>query len=234
MRLRLGGIDACGDLAFGAAAFAAAVLLGWLALTLVELAISDLNKAIMAALLFIVALHLSWRAVWRRLWHTAANAFAPSVYKPMSSPRVIDGDTIDDVMVGVRYRLANIDAPELDSGARCAMERRAGEEAKAAMEGLIYNAKSVTVRPTWRTDCYGRKVAFVYADGIDVGELLIGARLAVRWRGARRRWCGERGGFAQLAALDGRAFACSSCTLRRPLPITPRRSGPATRLRRSP
>lgn len=227
----LGRPDPRGELAFGAAAFAAVFALGGLVVLVAEIAAKapELGFATTSALAGVA--YLGWRTIGRRIWHLAANAFAPYRYAPIARPYVIDGDTIDDLASGVRYRFANIDAPETGDGARCATERWAGEDAKAAVEALIYNAASVTVRPTWRTDCYGRKVAFVYADGVDIGELLIGARLAVRWRGARLRWCGARGGFAKLAALDGNAFACRACMGERRIKL--RRSAQASRLRRS-
>jgi endonuclease YncB( thermonuclease family) len=130
--------------------------------------------------------------------------------------RVIDGDTIQDLGTGVRYRLANIDAPETGAQARCAIERIAGECAGRVAHNMVRSAKRVEVRRTFRHDRFGRRVAFVLVDGADLGELLMARGLARPWRGRRVRWCGARGGFAQMAKNVQGAPSCRSCGAKRP------------------
>lgn len=107
--------------------------------------------------------------------------------------RVIDGDTIEDLSTGVRYRLANIDTPETGERARCAAERAAGDEAKEAARAIVAEAATVDFRPVGRTDSYGRTVAHVRVDGRDLGEILMERNLARRWVGRRAPWCDAAG-----------------------------------------
>lgn len=148
---------------------------------------------------------------WRRLYHLAANYIAVGDPKPVSTPYVIDGDTIDDRATGVRYRLANIDAPETHDNARCASEHLIGMLAKQEAISLVRSARSVTVRATWRWDRFGRRVAFVLVDGEDLGHLLMRRGLAWPWRGRKARWCGFRGALAVLLQRRGDQLACARC-----------------------
>lgn len=147
----------------------------------------------------------------RFLWHMLANVTAFETPRPLAKPWVIDGDTIDDRATGIRYRLANIDAPETGDNAKCFHERSRGEEASRAAIQIVRSAQRVEVRRTWRTDVYGRRVAFVLVDGADLGETLMRQGLARPWRGRRERWCGGRGGLAKIAASGARAHSCGTC-----------------------
>jgi endonuclease YncB( thermonuclease family) len=131
--------------------------------------------------------------------------------RPVLHPWIIDGDTLDDRAEGVRYRLANIDAPELEG--KCFRERARAHAAKDAATSLVRRAKQVSVRRTFRWDMYGRRAAFVLVDGQGLGELLVQRGLAVPWRGRRKRWCGPNGGLALIAASGGPSFACTTCRL---------------------
>lgn len=131
--------------------------------------------------------------------------------KPLVRAFVIDGDTVDDRATGVRYRLANIDAPETGENARCASERAKGEQARALAIALVRNASNVSVRRTWRKDRYGRRIAYVLIDGRDLGEILLAEGLASPWRGWRARWCGPSGPLSKMAASRGEPFACRGC-----------------------
>lgn len=103
----------------------------------------------------------------------------------------IDGDTIE--AGGQRYRVANIDTPEVGDGARCAAERRHGQRATQRARALLDGAARVETRPIGRTDRYGRQVAYILIDGRDLGEALIAEGLARPWRGRREPWCdGQR------------------------------------------
>ncbi len=46
------------------------------------------------------------------------------VMAPRPNIRIIDGDTLEDRSSGVRYRIENIDTPEMGTRAQCAAERR--------------------------------------------------------------------------------------------------------------
>lgn len=103
--------------------------------------------------------------------------------------RVVDGDTID---VGpTRYRLADVDAPELNG--RCLAERRLARLARSEARRLIDTAHVVTIEPTGevnpaRGPYRERQVARVAVDGRDLGQALIEAELAQPWR-RRQSWC---------------------------------------------
>ncbi|GIK50343.1 MAG: hypothetical protein BroJett013_30400 [Alphaproteobacteria bacterium] len=102
---------------------------------------------------------------------------------------VIDGDTVD---VGeVRYRVAGLDAPEIQN-ARCLAERRLGQVAKARAEQLLAGAATIELEETGRvqpaTERYReRREARLLIDGADLAALLIGEGLAQA--PGRRRWC---------------------------------------------
>lgn len=147
----------------------------------------------------------------RRAWHWLANATALEDPRPITNFWVLDGDTIEDRATDTRYRLANIDAPETGENARCSTERARGEMAKWTAVKLMRGAARVTVRPTFRFDRYGRRVAFVLVDGRDLGEELLKRGLARPWRGRRETWCGKRGGLAQIARAGVAPFACGHC-----------------------
>lgn len=145
----------------------------------------------------------------RYIWHMAANAFVFEKARTLSKVWVIDGDTIDGD--GVRYRLANVDAPETGENAKCFRENKRGEEATQTAIQLVRKAANVSVRRTWRTDIYGRRIAFVLIDGVDLGKTLVRLGLARPWCGKRERWCGPNGGLAKIARSGARPHACTSC-----------------------
>lgn len=146
---------------------------------------------------------------WRRLWHAFANRFFVGAPMRVVDPWVIDGDTIDDRASEIRYRLANIDAPETD--AKCYREATRGQLAKWALVRMVRTANTVVVRPTFRKDRYGRRVAFLLIDGRDAGCALVERGLAVPWTGSRRRWCGPNGGLANIAKAGAMAHSCKAC-----------------------
>lgn len=106
---------------------------------------------------------------------------------------VTDGDT---VRVGdERIRLRGIDTPEIRSP-RCREERRRGLEAKRALEEMLAGTE-VQIERLGR-DRYGRTLAILRVDGVDIGSKLIARGLALPWHpGARDRamrvaaWCGR-------------------------------------------
>ena len=88
--------------------------------------------------------------------------------------KVIDGDTIDcDVDLGffltmnsIRFRLLGINAPEMYG-----MTKVAGWEAKEFLRERI-DGKQVTIR-TEKDDSFGRWLAYVYLDDVNINDLMI-------------------------------------------------------------
>jgi endonuclease YncB( thermonuclease family) len=95
----------------------------------------------------------------------------------LSQPQAIDGDTLRDAQ-GERYRVENIDAPERGSRSECREERLLAEAASAYLTAWIAQA-----------DRYGRVVARIEIDGVDLGERLIARGLAQPWRGRKADFC---------------------------------------------
>jgi micrococcal nuclease len=172
---------------------------------------TEIVESILWGVLVAALLSLAFDRVGRRLWHDLANAFPEKTLRPILTSRVIDGDTIEDVVAGVTFRFANIDAPETGDGARCPNEARRGELARLAVVAMVKRAKKIEVRQTWRWDQYGRRVAFVYVDSADIGEALIAKGFARPWRGKREKWCGPRGGLAQIGKTRAMPISCKSC-----------------------
>jgi len=99
---------------------------------------------------------------------------------------VVDGDTF--WFQRQKIRVADVDAPEL-SPPRCEAERRSGIAAKQMLLALL-NAGPFTLAPADRdADRYGRKLRIVLRNGQSIGGMLIAAKLARPWTGARRGWC---------------------------------------------
>lgn len=195
------------DAAFFAAAFAALFIIGY-----VRAAWADVADALDFQIILAVVLGAAFVAAgayWRLAWHLFANRFLVGAPVLVAAPWVIDGDTIDDRQSGVRYRLANIDAPEIAAG--CYKEAERAQLAKWVLVRLVRAANRVSVRRTFRTDRFGRRVAFLLVDGEDAGRIMIERGLAVPWRGWRRRWCGPHGGLAKIAKAGAMAHRCKTC-----------------------
>jgi micrococcal nuclease len=105
----------------------------------------------------------------------------------LADPVVIDGDTVRDG--DERYRVANLDAPEVGGHARCPAEEAAGEAARAEAAGMVAEARRVEAHPTGRRDRYGRVVAYIEIDGVDLGARLIERGLARPWYGRSSDYC---------------------------------------------
>lgn len=98
---------------------------------------------------------------------------------------VIDGDTFG--IGSRRIRIANIDAPETHPP-RCLDEARLGLAATDKLKALLSRG-TVTMSGVGH-DRYGRELAWVQVNGQDVGEAMIGARLARSYGGGKRQgWC---------------------------------------------
>ncbi|MGN7773215.1 thermonuclease family protein [Phyllobacterium sp. 22552] len=105
---------------------------------------------------------------------------------------VIDGDTIR--LNGETIRIANIDAPETRQ-AKCDAEYKQGLEAKFVLSALLKAGDFTVQRGDPKSgrliDKYGRTLATIFANGKDVGRLLVKMRLVRPWTGKRRGWCLE-------------------------------------------
>jgi endonuclease YncB( thermonuclease family) len=107
---------------------------------------------------------------------------------PPAEIRVIDGDTI---RVGAeRIRLIDIDAPEMNNSAACDAERLLADVAKAKLTEIL-TGKPLEIERRGR-DRFGRTLAYIRVSGADIGEMLIRARVAVRWEGRQHEWCATR------------------------------------------
>lgn len=97
-----------------------------------------------------------------------------------SPPRVIDGDTL--VFGNEHVRIVNLDAPDIGSHARCALERERGLAARGY-------ARAVSMGERQGRDRYGRTLARVRVDGRDFGQAMIAAGHGRPWRGRSSNWC---------------------------------------------
>jgi endonuclease YncB( thermonuclease family) len=105
----------------------------------------------------------------------------------LAEPVVIDGDTLRDQ--GERYRVENIDAPERGGRAECLDERALAEASRAYVVEWLARADRVEADPVGRRDRYGRIVARIRVDGVDLGERLMARGLAQPWRGRKADFC---------------------------------------------
>ncbi|WP_324291983.1 thermonuclease family protein [uncultured Erythrobacter sp.] len=96
---------------------------------------------------------------------------------------VVDGDTFWHNRI--KYRLAEIDAPEV-SKPRCPEEARLGRAATYRLAALM-NAGRFELH-SQGVDRYGRTLVKVTRSGRSIGEQLVSEGLARRW-GDRRGWC---------------------------------------------
>lgn len=104
----------------------------------------------------------------------------------LGHPVVVDGDTLRDGEE--RYRVLNIDAPERGARAECADERALAEAARAYVVEWLSQARRVEASPAGR-DRYGRVLARIEIDGVDLGERLMARGLAQPWRGRKANFC---------------------------------------------
>jgi micrococcal nuclease len=119
----------------------------------------------------------------------------PAESAPRRTIRVIDGDTVKASNLRAPVRVFGYDAPEIHksvrSGYRCEAELQLGLRAKQLLEELLAPTNEVVVKRTKHFDDYGRRVAVVTSNGVDVGETLVGHGLAKAWTPGERRpdWC---------------------------------------------
>lgn len=99
---------------------------------------------------------------------------------------VVDGDTF--ILDGVRYRILDINTPEI-STPRCEAELARGELATRRLVQLLNAGPFSLEAGDEQTDGYGRKLRRVMRGGRSLGGVLIAEDLAEPWRGFRRNWC---------------------------------------------
>ncbi len=104
---------------------------------------------------------------------------------------VIDGDTVAMDCPGlgeIRARLTGFDTPEAFDPS-CPAEAGLAGAATERLQNLVRSAS--TVEPRFDgTDRYGRRLVRLRLDGHDVGTILVGEGLAVRYSGGPRPdWC---------------------------------------------
>ena len=98
----------------------------------------------------------------------------------------IDGDTVR-TPEGQHVRLLGVDTAE--KKCRCQEECVLAKQAKDHVQGYLDGARHVTLEPT-KTDKYGRLLAHVYVDGIDLSKTLLDKGLARPYNGEKRKtWC---------------------------------------------
>lgn len=99
--------------------------------------------------------------------------------------RVVDGDTLDlsvDLGFGLRienrFNIRGIDAPEVYGPKDSPDELPRGQAARNRLVELVMGKDLEIKTEKDRTERYGRYVATVVADGVDVGQALLDEGLA--------------------------------------------------------
>ena len=95
---------------------------------------------------------------------------------------VVDGDTFR--YNGEAIRILGLDTPEMRG--KCPSERRLALKAKNRLRVLLQGQIRLERRGKGR---YGRTLAHVYANGVDVAQVLITEGLGRPYNGGRRPWC---------------------------------------------
>lgn len=114
------------------------------------------------------------KLLWPMLFAVSVCAFAPAVAETLHGTVVgiSDGDTLTLLTADnreVRVRLAEIDAPELHG-------QPFGRAAKAALSALAYRRQASAAITT--IDRYGRAVALIEVDGVNVNAAMVQQGLA--------------------------------------------------------
>jgi len=114
----------------------------------------------------------------------------PTALAQDSEPAIYWSDGDSGRLDGMKFRLANIDAPETGSmkqrgGAKCEAEREIGFEAKAFIVEFT-RGKQIKITRDYGEDRYDRLVVDLSADGVDVAQAAVAA-------GHLRPWPHEKG-----------------------------------------
>lgn len=108
----------------------------------------------------------------RRIEEGVRRATGEAEWEGVTTPRVIDGDTLHLDSIGMKVRLARIDAPEKGTPG--------GEEATRALYEKLAEADSLEIQVKERGK-YGRAVAEVRADGEHVSTWMLREGYAKRY-----------------------------------------------------
>ncbi len=119
---------------------------------------------------------------------------------PATVISVVDGDTVKvkvQIWLGhyleVKVRIAEIDAPEISSKAKCTKEKELGLKAKEFLESVIPQQSTINLTRISEDKFGGRVDATIQTtDGKNPGELLLREGLASPYnkRGKKKNWCG--------------------------------------------
>jgi micrococcal nuclease len=104
--------------------------------------------------------------------------------------RVIDGDTVDasidlgfNTLVRRRLRIAGIDTPETRT--RNLKEKELGLKAKKFVVDAVESAKTVIIK-SYGEDKYGRVLADLYCDKVNIADKLLSEGLAWVYDGGKK------------------------------------------------
>lgn len=102
--------------------------------------------------------------------------------------RVVDGDTVDlsvdigfNIHMAHRFRIRGIDTPEIHGVPKESDEFQRGMASKARTTELVMGKDLEVKTEKDRTDKYGRYLATIAVDGIDVGQTLLNEGLASQY-----------------------------------------------------
>jgi endonuclease YncB( thermonuclease family) len=106
---------------------------------------------------------------------------------PASRVMVLAGDTL--VIDGKHIELANAVAPQGIPDARCWAEALAAKQTVQYVKSLLRDSRTMKVIPTGEVDNYGRTLAHVKLDGLDLGQTLYDNGAAAQPLRGSFRWC---------------------------------------------
>ena len=88
-----------------------------------------------------------------------------------------------------KIRLLELDTPEI-SKPKCEKEYLRGIEARDFINQLIEDANSIIIETDYSQDYFGRTLAYLIVDGVDVSSLMIEKGLGVKYqKGVKKDWC---------------------------------------------
>lgn len=119
------------------------------------------------------------------------NAEAEISFRKFKGLFCYDGDTcyVTIENENTKIRLLELDTPEI-SKPKCTQEKKLGIQARDFINELILNAKNIKIKTEYKKDYFGRTLAFVIIDGVNISELLIKNNLGVVYKkGHKKNWC---------------------------------------------
>ena len=88
-----------------------------------------------------------------------------------------------------KIRLLELDTPEI-SKPKCEKEYLRGIEARDFINQLIEDANSIIIETDYSKDYFGRTLAYLIVDGVDVSNLIIEQGMGVKYqKGEKNDWC---------------------------------------------